>query len=392
MMKYDVIVVGGGPAGAVAARDCAVAGLETVILEKKYFPRPKPCAGGVTAAAINLLNVPVPPEVVEARCSSFRSFYGDRCVEIDLDREFMIVVSREVFDLWLISLAQSAGAELRQGEKVVSVDTTREGVSVRTPGGVYTGRLVIGADGVHSTVAKTVRPPLKKNDLAFCVCSDIVTGDRESGWQEGIDVHYGPLPMSYSWVFPKRGRLSVGLGGWLAGIANVRETFMEFLRVKNLPGDQGIRGYHIPLGGVPRPVVADGVILAGDAAGFADPFTGEGIRYAIASGRLAAATAVSLISRGASLNRVNLEIYERNWSHQFGAELKNALFIARLFKHFPTALFGLYFSCREPFQKSLEILQGRLEYRQLYRWLLWRIPGLFCRRITAESVNSFSLR
>lgn len=386
-MKYDVIVAGGGPAGAVAARDCARAGLETIILEKEYFPRPKPCAGGVTVAAMNLLDTPVPPEVVEARCTSFQSFYGQRQVQIDLEQEYMVVVSREVFDLWLVSLAQSAGAELRQGEKVTSVDVEARGVTVRTSGGAYSGRLVIGADGVNSTVAKAVREPYKKRELALCVCSDIATGEPGGGWQEGIEIHYGPLPMSYSWVFPKKGRISVGVGGWLSSMTNIRDVFRHFLREKGLHVEQGPRGHGIPLGGMARPTVNERIILAGDAAGYADPFTGEGIRYAIASGRLAAATASTLISGGASLSRQNLGAYERNCYNEFGAELRTALFVARMFQHFPKALFGMYFSCREPFEKSLEILQGKMEYRQLYRWLLWHAPSLLRRRAAPETAS-----
>lgn len=386
-MIYDVIVVGGGPAGAIAARDCARAGLETIILEKEYFPRPKPCAGGVTVAAMNYLDIPIPSEVVEARCSSFRSFYDHRYVELDLEQEFMVVVSREVFDLWLVSLAQSAGAELKQGEKVSSIDVDGKGVTVRTSTRAYYGRLVIGADGVNSTVAKIVRKPFNKRDLAFCVCSDVATDEQEGFWREGIEIHYGPMPMSYSWVFPKRGRLSVGVGGWLSGVTNMKDVFRHFLRERGLSQEQGFRGRHIPLGGIPRPTVNERVILVGDAAGYADPFTGEGIRYAIASGHIAADAAISLIPGGASLNRHNLGVYERNCYNEFGADLKTALFIARLFQHFPKALFGMYFSCREPFQKSLEILQGRIGYHQFYRWLLWRAPGLIHRWATPETAR-----
>ncbi|MCL6634776.1 MAG: geranylgeranyl reductase family protein [Peptococcaceae bacterium] len=386
-MKYDVIVVGGGPAGAVAARKCAEAGLETVILEKEYFPRPKPCAGGVSVAATNLLDDPVPPEVVEARCTSLRGFYGDMFLELEMDREFLVVVSREVFDLWLVSLAQAAGAELRQGEKVTSIEVDEKGVTVRTPNAAYAGRLVIGADGVNSTVAKAVRKPLQRKELAFCVCSDIAGGDLEFGWREGIEVHYGPLPMSYRWVFPKRGRLSVGFGGWLTCVSNIPEMFRSFLREKGFCPEQRLSGQHIPLGGIPRPTVGDRVILAGDAAGYADPFTGEGIRYAIASGRQAAAVAAALIHRGLPLNRQNLLAYERSCHEQFGSELKTALLIARLFRYFPRAFFGLLFSCREPFQKTLETLQGRIGYRQLYLWLLRQTPGLLCRHFSPETAT-----
>ncbi|MDD4237668.1 MAG: geranylgeranyl reductase family protein [Desulfotomaculaceae bacterium] len=380
-MRYDVIVVGGGPAGAVAARDCARAGLETIILEKEYHPRPKTCAGGITAAAISLLDTAIPPEIVEARCSSFRGFYGDRVVESDQEQDFMVLVSREIFDLWLVSLAQSAGAELKQGECVTAVTAGEREVTVSTTKGDYTGLMVIGADGVNSMVAKIVRKPFNKKDLAFCVCADVLRGEEEGSWRESIEIYYGQLPMGYGWIFPKKGCLSVGMGAWLSNVSGIKEALSNFLRERGMSGEQRLKGGFIPLGGMARPAVSDRVILAGDAAGYADPFTGEGIRYAIASGRLAAATAASLIARGVPLTRLNLGVYERNCYQQFGSDLKASLFIARMFQHFPKALFGMYFSCREPFEQSLQILQGKTGYRQFYRWLLWHIPGMLRRCI-----------
>jgi flavin-dependent dehydrogenase len=226
-----------------------------------------------------------------------------------------------------------------------------------------------------------VRKPFEKKDLAFCTCSDVVRGAGQGGWREVIEIHYGRVPMGYSWVFPKRGCLSMGMGSWLSNASGLKESFSNFLKEKGIPGEPKIKGGLIPLGGFTRPTVSDRVILAGDAAGYTDPFTGEGIRYAIASGRLAAATAVSLFSRGIPLTRVNLGIYERNCYQQFGSELKAALFTARMFYHFPKTLFNMYFSCREPFEQSLQILLGQTGYRQFYRWLLWHTPGLLRRCI-----------
>lgn len=254
MSKYDVIVVGGGPAGAVAARECARLGLETVLLEKEFLPRPKTCAGAISAAAMNLLDVPIPPEIIEARCSVFHGFYGDRQITIELEQDFIVLVSRDVFDLWLVSLAQAAGAEVRQGQKVIEVDPGTNGVIVRTSGRVYTARLVIGADGVYSTVARAVRKPFLKKDLAFCVCSEIGTVERDVPWQEGVEVYYGLTPVvGYRWIFPKRNRVSTGLGVWPSCTKHVRAAFLDFLKEKGLAVGGRIRGVIFPSVGFPAP-------------------------------------------------------------------------------------------------------------------------------------------
>jgi len=389
-MDYDVIVAGGGPAGAVAARECARAGLDTLILEKEHLPRMKLCAGGITLAALKLLEVPVPPEIVEARCTSFRTSHGSKSIELNMGKEFIIVVSRDSFDHWLVKLAQKAGAVLKQGEKVTSVDVGRQKVTVSTLSSVYSGRILIGADGVNSTVSKMVRSPFNRTDLAFSFCADVPAAQNED--RETVEICYGPKPLSYGWIFPKRGCNSIGTGVWLSSTNNVKAVLEHFLRERGLQ-DIGFKGHSIPLGGPCRTTVSERIILVGDAAGFTDPFTGEGIRYAVASGRLAAATVVDLISAGLPLNKKTLKIYERKCYREFGADLKSAMLLAISFKHFPKTFFGVYFGCREPFQKSLELLQGRLGYRQLCSWLLWNAPGLLqqwasCGMVRLRGLNS----
>lgn len=374
-MKHDVIVVGGGPAGAITARDCARSGLKTLILEKEQMPRCKPCAGGVTSAAAGLLDMPIPADIVEARYTSFRSFYENKSMAARTKEEFMVVVARDSFDFWLVKQALKAGADLQQGAKVTSFDIEASGVTVRTEAAVYSGKILVGADGVNSTIAKGVRSPYKKGELAFCVCADIPAVGQDIGGSGEIEIHYGPLPMSYSWFFPKRNSLSVGVGGWISEKSDIRETLKHFMNKMGIQNRE-IKGHSIPLGGYRRPAAGERIILVGDAAGYADPLTGEGIRYAVASGRLAAAAISFLIKNGSTLSRQSLMLYERNCYQSFGADLGAALMIARCFRSFPGVLFGIYFNTSEPFQKSLEVLQGRIGYRQYYRWLLRQLPGI----------------
>lgn len=376
-MKYDVVIAGAGPAGAVAALECARTGLRVLILEKEELPRYKTCAGGVTAAAADLLGCAIPDEIIEARCSSFKGFYGSKCIHINTEKEFMYIVSRDKFDYWLVNAAVRAGACLREGEKVASFDVSPENVTVRTQNAAYSGRLLIGADGVNSKIAKMIRGPLGRDDLAFCVCADC-SADKNNYTQNEIEIQYGPLPMSYSWIFPKRGAVSVGIGGWAAEAPGLKAALYSFMDRRGI-NKQALRGHSIPLGGIRRITVGDRVILVGDAAGFADPFTGEGIRYAIASGQLAAKTAAALIMENKSLKRQNLLTYEKSCYSAFGADLRAAMSVARVFQNRPGILFGLYFNSHEPFQKSLEILQGRIGYQNFYHWFIPHLPGMLLR-------------
>lgn len=376
-MKCDVIVAGAGPAGAAAARVFAGSGLHTVVLEREYLPRPKACAGGVSAAALKLIGTPLPPGLTEASCSFVRGYFGSRAIHVKSKHDFMVLVSRERFDQWLVGLAQEAGAEVRQGEKVEGVEASAGGVTVRTGGGFYRGKVLIGADGVNSLVARGVRPPFTKRDLGFCICSDIPVAREFPGG--GVEIYHGPTPMSYGWVFPKKETVSAGIGGWLCGIPGTVDAFRNFLRERGLPEKSRARGHHIPLGGLSHPTVADGVILAGDAAGFADPLTGEGIRYAIASGQLAGRIAAPLIKAGVPLGRESLNSYEKLCYNMFGRELKASLYVARFFGLFPRVFQKLFFSRPEPFQKLLEVIAGDSDYRGVIRWLLLNGPRLLYR-------------
>lgn len=378
-MKYDVIIAGAGPAGATAALECVRSGLSAVIIEKEQLPRSKPCAGGVTAAAANMLWCPIPDKIVQAKCRSFQAYYGSKIIHVDTEEDFMYVVSRDKFDYWLVKAAVHAGAVLREGEEAVSYDIGPGGVTVRTGKDIYTGKLLIGADGVNSRIAKIIRGPFRRNDLAVCLCTECYDTKNINYNRGQIEIHYGPLPMSYSWVFPKRESILVGMGVWASESAGLKAAFKDFLEKKGIK-KQDVRSYTVPLGGIGRITVADRVLLTGDAAGFVDPLTGEGIRYAIASGRQAAKAAASVILEGLDLNLQNLLIYKKDCIDEFGNDLKAAMSVARLFHKLPNFLFGMYFSSQEPFEKSLEILQGRIGYQDYYRWFLPHVPGMLLKK------------
>src|SRR5512136_540207 len=100
-MTYDVIIVGGGPAGSTCARACAKAGLRTLILELDVFPRAKPCGGALSERALACLDFALPPDIIERECFGARVHYGTHIVEVRKDRRIAVTVSREKFDHFL---------------------------------------------------------------------------------------------------------------------------------------------------------------------------------------------------------------------------------------------------------------------------------------------------
>lgn len=376
---YDVIVVGGGPAGATAARAAAQNGLATLLLEREVYPRSKPCAGGVTTAALHALDFPLPSWAVERTCHDLRPCFGETGLSISRAEPVIAMVSRETFDEYLKLKAEEAGAEVKQGLKVLAVLTEPGSVTVRTDHGAYRGRLVVGADGVFSTVAKSVRPPFTRRDLGLAQwaelpCDPVSLNPFYTG---GLEVRYGTPANGYGWIFPKRDHLSVGIGTVAPHLKAPREEFWRFLQISGLPRPERVRGYFLPLGGRRRRVTAFRTMLAGDAAGFVDPFTGEGIRYAILSGRVAGNVARAALDR--SLRSPGTEPYAAQCARLFGRDLGYARLLLEVFLRVNDEMNAYLFRHPVLFERLADVFQGKGTYQELVGKFGARLPQLWLR-------------
>jgi geranylgeranyl reductase family protein len=294
VQNFDVAIVGGGPAGSTCAAFCALAGLRTVVLEREKFPREKVCGDCLNPSSWPVIErLDVTQKLLSlphSRLSSveFISIDG-RAVNVDLpsgaDRE--ISVKRSLFDDLLLRRAGELGAEIREQTTVTALRCNSDWRIETTPEEMFHARILIGADGRNSTVARLCnllpRPARERVALQTHVPLPRNFGNR-------IVLQF--LPEGYSGQAPvDETQLNLCLVGMPPTISALRK-WAE--RQFDLPGNQHWRTI-TPLTRSPIPSVHENLFFIGDAARVVEPFTGEGIYYALRSGELAANAIVKIL-------------------------------------------------------------------------------------------------
>ncbi len=362
----DVIVVGAGPAGSATAIHLARAGLKVLLLEKASFPREKVCGDGLTPRAVKeltLLGVDLPSldwqRTSGLRIHVGRAHYLMPWPDLTDFPAFGLTVRREVFDQFLADRAVGAGASLLTGVTVQTPLMRRgriAGVEAKD-GRRFEAPLVVAADGNSARLALGLgRRRMESRPLGVAVRAYFRSPMADEGWLDSwLELWDGEpgrshLLPGYGWSFPLGdGTCNVGMG--LPDAGRYREVdFRQLMRrwLGTMPQAWGfteanqagpVRGAALPMGFNRKPVSAQGLLLVGDAAGTVNPFNGEGISYAMESGRFAAdqiiqAHARGLRSRGA--DRI-LAAYPERLTREWGGYFWMGNLFERIIAH-PTVM------------------------------------------------------
>ncbi|MEO3978333.1 geranylgeranyl reductase family protein [Streptomyces sp. CAU 1734] len=299
---WDVVVVGAGPAGASAAYAAAVAGRQVLLLEKAELPRYKTCGGGIIGPSRDSL----PPGFelpFRDRIHAVTFTLNGRLTRTRRSKKMLFgLINRPEFDAQLVEHAQKAGATLRTGVAVSRVEQhgpavpDRRTVAVVTSDGeTVLARAVVGADGSASRIGAHVGVKLDQVDLgleAEIPVPDPVAED----WAGRVLIDWGPMPGSYGWVFPKGNTLTVGVISARGEGAATKRYLEDFIARLGLAGfEPAISSGHLTrCRSDDSPLSRGRVLVCGDAAGLLEPWTREGISFALRSGRLAGEWAVRI--------------------------------------------------------------------------------------------------
>ena len=410
---WDVAVVGAGPAGATAARVAAEAGAKVALLEKATLPRYKTCGGGLIG--LSRAALPAGFELpVRQRIDAITFTQQGRRARTRRDREggLLALVNRADFDHALAKAAVEAGVRLYEGAAVTGVEqptildaetepsadtatatdaattehTRTDGPVVLTlaDGSRLAARAVVGADGSASRIGRYVGVTCRQVDLGLEAEISVPPAVAER-WAGRVLIDWGPVRGSYGWVFPKGDTLTVGViaarGGGDGGSGGeaTRAYYREFINRLGLSGFPAATdsGHLTRCRTADSPLFLGRVLVAGDAAGLLEPWTREGISYALRSGQLAGETAARLAnSDGAALDSTGsagttsaaiTREYRERIEATLGAEMDAGTRLLTAFERRPGFFHAAVTTLPIAWRAFAEVCHGRTTFAELLR-------------------------
>lgn len=359
-MDYDVIVVGAGPAGSTTARESAARGMSVLLLDRAEFPRDKPCGGGVNVHTAQLLPFDLRP-VVERTIFELEVSVRAKPGYVRRSAEpLSYMTQRRKLDAFLVEQAIERGVTFRERAPLRDVEQDKNWITVRAGSGVFRGRALIGADGANGKTARLTGVPVERTlGIALEGNVDLDSGHADR-WRQRYAVDVGSAPGGYGWLFPKANHANIGVGGnWPVG-PSLRERLERLTCFYGFSPDalSGVNGHPLPVYRPGTSVQKGNVALVGDAAGFVDPLTGEGIFSAVRSGQIAARHLASYVSGAVD----DLSGYGRDIEKDVIADLLVSIQLHQIFHLAPPVAAEIVKRSSRAWRLVCGLLTGRTAY------------------------------
>jgi geranylgeranyl reductase family protein len=334
MSHYEVAIIGSGPAGAMAAYHLAKKGVSTVIIEKETLPRYKTCGGGLVYRGRRKLPFDI-STVVDREFYKINLYLEGEQKVLTAERDVPVIsmVMRDEFDSFLIEKAKELGVEIKEGHKLTDI-SFGDTLMLHTSQGDIHAKFIIAADGALSPTAKLAGwKETRKLIPALEYEVELKPEDFERLSKE-VRFDMDSIPHGYAWSFPKKNHISLGIASTRRTRINLKEYYKKYLEklgIKEILSEKA-HGFQIPI--TPR---TDGfyrknVFLIGDAAGFADSVTAEGISNALWSGELAAEAIIESDSNPEKAGA----LYQQKLDRELLPELKTSQTAAKWFYGYRT--------------------------------------------------------
>jgi geranylgeranyl reductase family protein len=368
---WDVAVIGAGPAGAMAAHAAASQGKRVVILERFRIPRYKTCAGGLIGASMKALPAGFTPPVV-ATATTFTFSLRGRPGKTKASKVPLInVVHRDEFDALLVDAAVAAGAVVYDDTMVTQLTAAVDAMCITTRNrGELRARVVVGADGSAGRSAAYVGVVLDQVDLGLEI-ELVPPSDQSKGWANRVLVDWGTIPGAYAWVFPKGDTLSVGVVAERGNPDQTRAYLRDFLARLELDRQEVV----VSSGHLARTRVQDSplyegrVLVAGDAAGLLEPWTREGISFALRSGTMAGqAAARAAEAASAAEVAIAMSAYAAEISATLVPEMRAGRLFLRAFTRHPRVFYAAIILFSWTWDFVVNSITGDVSFADITRW------------------------
>ncbi len=367
-MSDSVLVVGGGPAGSSVAFQLARQGIDVRVIEKHVMPRYKTCGGGVNVRAAQHIPFSIEP-VIERTISTYRFTYrGERPFERSYPEPLTYMTQRMRLDKYLLDQARAAGAQVIEGVTARKAIVDDDKVQIITDTGAqFEASVLVGADGANSVVARDLGL-MKDVRREIALESEIeLSADELKHWGDTIEIDLFSVWCGYGWVFPKEKHISIGVGGMRTEVKAIQQYNKEYLARHQVSARPVLHfsGHALPVRKGYAPVVVGRGLVVGDAAGLLEPFTGEGIGYAVRSGQLAADSIIQFL-RGRSSS---LSSYGDRLDAEVGSQLVAAERFVQVFNKYPRVFYQLIRRSDYVWRAICLILRGEREFTDINRRL-----------------------